>query len=129
MIRNNWPAYNKDFTPTNTMGAVAEMFRTWRGTLRSNYSARSVAAHGKYADYLMKEHNLTNIFGEGSPGGKLYELDVYVFLIGVDFVEISKDFEIECIVQKATLGNGEVTFMKQRELEDFAVRWIEENRI
>jgi len=26
-IRENYPAYNKDITPTNTMGAVAEMFR------------------------------------------------------------------------------------------------------
>lgn len=177
LIRDNWPAYNKDITPTNSMGAVAEMFRTWPGTLRSNHPARSVAAHGKYADYLTKEHDLTNIFGEGSPVGKLYELDGYVLLIGVgydkntslhladvragyngkhnctehsaimeegkrvwkaydtlfvngeDFVEIGKDFEIECIVQKATLGNGVVTFMKQRELVDFAVRWIEENRI
>ena len=25
LIRDNWPAYNKDITPTNTMGAVAEM--------------------------------------------------------------------------------------------------------
>ena len=34
MIRDNWPAYDKDITPTNTMGAVAEMFRKWPGTLR-----------------------------------------------------------------------------------------------
>ena len=32
IIRDNWPAYNKDITPTNTMGAVAEMFRKWPGT-------------------------------------------------------------------------------------------------
>lgn len=31
IIRDNWPAYNKDVTPTNTMGAVAEMFRRWPG--------------------------------------------------------------------------------------------------
>lgn len=176
LIRDNWPAYNKDITPTNSMGVVAEMFRTWPGTLRSNHPARSVAAHGKYADFLTKQHDITNIFGEGSPIGKLYELDGYVLLIGVgydkntsihladvraeysgkhnctehsaimengkrvwkaydtlfvdgeDFAEIGKAFEIECTVQKATLGNGVVTFMKQRELVDFAVRWIEENR-
>ena len=27
-IRENWPAYDKAITPTNTMGAVAEMFRS-----------------------------------------------------------------------------------------------------
>ena len=26
LIRDNWPAYDKNLTPTNTMGAVAEMF-------------------------------------------------------------------------------------------------------
>lgn len=27
IIRDNWLAYDKDITPTNTMEAVAEMFR------------------------------------------------------------------------------------------------------
>ena len=49
IIRDNWPAYNKDITPTNTMGAVAEMFRKWPGALRSDHPARSVAALGKHA--------------------------------------------------------------------------------
>ena len=31
LIRENWPAYDKKMTPTNTMGAVAEMFRQWPG--------------------------------------------------------------------------------------------------
>ena len=176
IIRDNWPAYDKDITPTNTMGAVAEMFRKWPGTLRSDHPARSVAAYGKYADFLTREHNLTNIFGEGSPIGKLYELNGYVLLVGVgydkntslhladvraeypgkhnctehsaimengervwkaydtlsvdgeDFDEIGKAFEKEHVVQKVTLGNGIVTFMKQRELVDFAVKWIESNR-
>lgn len=39
-IRDNWPAYDKNITPTNTMGAVAEMFRQWPGALRSDHPAR-----------------------------------------------------------------------------------------
>ena len=176
MIRDNWPAYDKDITPTNSMGAVAEMFRKWPGTLRSSHPARSVAANGKYAEYMTMEHDLSNIFGEGSPIGKLYELDGYVLLIGVgydkntslhladvraeypgkhyctehsalmenekrvwkaydtlfvdgeDFCEIGQAFEKNCHVKKAALGNGNITFMKQKELVDFAVAWIEENR-
>ena len=175
-IRDNWPAYDKDITPTNTMGAVAEMFRQWPGTLRSDHPARSVAAHGKNARYLTENHDLSNIFGEGSPIGKLYEMDGYVLLIGVgydkntslhladvraaypgkhmvkessaimeagkrvwktyetlyvdgeDFEEIGKAFESCCQVKETQLGNGMLTFMKQRELVDFAVKWIEENR-
>lgn len=176
IIRDNWPAYHKDITPTNTMGAVAEMFRTWPGSVRSDHPARSVAANGKHADYLTQNHDLSNIFGEDSPIGKLYALDGYVLLIGVDydkntsihladvratypgkhnctehsaimengkrvwkayetlfvdgedFVQIGEAFEKECSVSKASLGNGTITFMRQRELVDFAVSWIEENR-
>lgn len=84
-IRENWPAYDKNLTPTNTMGAVAEMFRSWPGAIRSDHPARSVAAWGKHAKYLTEKHDLSNIFGEGSPVGKLYELDGKVLLIGVDY--------------------------------------------
>lgn len=176
IIRDNLPAYDKDITPTNTMGAVAEMFRKQKGTLRSDHPARSVAANGKYAEYLTKNHDLCNIFGDGSPIGRLYELDGYVLLIGVgygkctsihladaraeypgkrlernssaimkngkriwksydtlyvdgeDFEEIGAAFEKSCSVAKAELGNGTITFMKQRDIVDFAVKWIEENR-
>jgi len=176
IIRDNWPAYDRDITPTNTMGATAEMFRRWPGVLRSGHPARSVAAWGKYAEYLTKNHDLSNIFGDGSPIGKLYELDGYVLLIGVgydkntslhladaraeypgkhmstehsavmengtrvwkaydtlyvdgeDFEDIGRDFEQNCEVSKTSLGNGTLTFMKQRKLVDFAVRWIEANR-
>jgi len=85
VIRENWPAYNKKLTPTNTMGAVAEMFRSWPGAIRSDHPARSVAAWGKYAEYIASNHDLSNIFGEGSPIGKLYELDGKVLLIGVGY--------------------------------------------
>lgn len=175
-IRDNWPAYDKDITPTNTMGAVAEMFRRWPGALRSDHPARSVAAWGKNAKYLIENHDLSNIFGENSPIGKLYELDGYVLLIGVgydkntslhladvraeypgkhlceessailqdgkrvwktyqtlyvdgnDFDKIGEAFEKQVNVKKTVLGNGEIILMKQRELVDFAVSWIEENR-
>lgn len=175
-IRDNWPAYDKNITPTNTMGAVAEMFRQWPGAFRSDHPARSVAAYGKNARYFTENHDLSNIFGEGSPIGKLYEMDGYVLLIGVgydkntslhladvranypgkhmtkessaimedgkrvwktyetlyvdgeDFEEIGQAFEQSCQVKKGALGNGMLTFMKQRELVDFAVQWIEEHR-
>ena len=85
VIRECIPAYDKRITPTNTMGAVPEMFRQWPGTLRSNHPARSVAAWGRYAQYLTESHDLSDIFGDNSPIGRLYELDGYVLLVGVGY--------------------------------------------
>lgn len=84
-IRDHWPAYDKDLTPTNTMGAVAEMFRRWPGTLRSDHPVRSVAAWGHFASYFIENHDLIDIFGETSPIAKLYEKHGKVLLIGVDY--------------------------------------------
>lgn len=85
IIRDNWPAYEAEITPTNTMGAVAEMFRKWPGAKRSSHPARSFAAKGKHAEYLIANHDLCDIFGEESPIGKLYALDGKVLLIGVGY--------------------------------------------
>lgn len=176
IIRDNWPAYDKDITPANTMGAVAEMFRTWPGTQRSSHPARSFAAKGANAGYLLKDHDLKDIFGEESPVGKLYQLDGKVLLIGVgydkntsihladvradypgkryamessammvngkrqwvtyetlvvdgeDFEQIGTDFEAAVPVRQENIGNAVVKCMQQRELVDFAVKWIEKNR-
>ncbi|KAB1437931.1 aminoglycoside N(3)-acetyltransferase [Candidatus Galacturonibacter soehngenii] len=84
-IRENWPAYDKNITPTNTMGAVAEMFRSWPGVFRSDHPARSVAAIGKHAQYLTQDHDISNIFGIESPIHKLYLQNAKVLLIGVGY--------------------------------------------
>lgn len=175
-IRDNWPAYDKDITPTNTMGAVAEMFRKWPGVLRSDHPVRSFAAWGKNAQHLISNHDLSHIFGESSPIAKLYDLDGYVLLLGTgydkstsihladeranypskrmeenscammkdgerkwvtystlyvdgeDFIDIGIDFEKKHRVKKIKIGNADVRFMRQREIVDFAVEWIEKNR-
>ena len=158
------------------MGVVPEMFRQWPGTLRSAHPARSVAAWGCYARYLTENHDLSDIFGDNSPIGRLYKLDGYVLLVGVgydkntslhladvraeypgkhtviessavlhdgqriwksyetlavdgeDFSTIGEAFEQTGKVRHAPLGNGMLSMMSQRELVDFAVKWIGENR-
>jgi aminoglycoside 3-N-acetyltransferase len=83
IIRAEFPAYDKFKTPTSTMGVCAELFRTFPNAYRSDHPARSFAAIGKYAKYLTDNHDLSNIFGEGSPLSKLYDLNGKVLLIGV----------------------------------------------
>ena len=83
-IRDHRPAYNPLTTPTQGLGVVPELFRTWPGTIRSEHPAFSLAAHGPIAEYLVKDHALTEDAGDRSPLGKLYELDGYVLLLGVE---------------------------------------------
>lgn len=146
--------------------------------MRSDHPARSVAAWGKHAEYLTRDHDLSNIFGEGSPIGKLYELDGYVMLVGTgydkntsihladvraeypgkhnyiehsavmengervwkeyetlfvdgeDFEQIGEEYEKSYPVQKVSLGNGVIRFMKQRDIVDFAMyEFMEKYRI
>lgn len=85
VIRENWPAYDPDVTPAIGMGISAEMFRKWPGAKRSNHPARSFAAVGKNAEYIVKDHDLENIFGSNSPLDKIYKLDGNILLIGVGF--------------------------------------------
>jgi len=84
MIRDHTPAYNPLTTPTRGMGVVPELFRTWPGAVRSAHPAFSLAALGPHAKYLMTDHALTEDAGDRSPLGKLYELDGYVLLLGVE---------------------------------------------
>lgn len=51
-----------------------------------------------------------------------------LFVDGEDFIEIGKDFETLHAVNRVKLGKAELRLMKQRELVDFAVEWIEKNR-
>ena len=84
LIRDNTPAYDPTRTPTRSMGKVPELFRTWPEVLRSDHPNNSFAAYGPNADFLVKDHALTELAGNQSPIGKLYELDGHVLLLGVE---------------------------------------------
>ena len=56
---------------------------------------------------------------------KAYET---LYVDGKDFTQIGEAFEQTHPVAKVRLGNAVLRLMSQRQLVDFAVRWIEAHR-
>lgn len=83
IIRDTMPAYHPAYTPTRGMGRIPEIFRTMPGVLRSGHPTVSFAAYGPYARELTENHQLVPCLGDGSPLGRLYDLDGFVLLLGV----------------------------------------------
>ncbi|MCI1650177.1 aminoglycoside N(3)-acetyltransferase [Bifidobacterium tibiigranuli] len=82
VIRANQPFYDPAITPSQTMGAVAELFRTLPGALRSPHPHRSVAALGPNAEQIVASHPFDSPTGEQSPLGALVRLDADILLLG-----------------------------------------------
>ena len=85
-IRKEMPPYDLELTPTRGVGVIPETFRKQNGVLRSNHPQVSLAARGKYADKITGDHSLEYALGEGSPLARIYDLDGWVMLLGVDYI-------------------------------------------
>jgi aminoglycoside 3-N-acetyltransferase len=91
-------------TPCST-GKICETFRQLPGVFRSYHPTHSVAAFGKDAEWLVKDHHLDPTpFGPNSPFARLLTLDAFILGIGLDtrwitfyhhFEEICNEFPIK----------------------------------
>lgn len=90
-VPSNWwseiiegrPAFDPYKTPLREMGAVAENLLMRRDTVRSDHPLHSHMANGLHASVIVADHPLEDSFGDGSPLGRLYDLEAKVLLIGV----------------------------------------------
>lgn len=84
-ICREWPAFDREKSPTLGMGRTAELFRTYPKARRSNHPQLSFSAIGKYSSQIVETHVLTPGFGMDSPLGALYRLNARILLIGVSY--------------------------------------------
>ena len=118
-IRAHLPVFDPDITPTS-MGAIAECFRTWPGTQRSNHPLSSVCANGRLAEDIISEHALAYSEGKGTPFEKLYNMNCWILLIGVGFNRCTALHFAESLV-----ATRRVTTSRFPTLKDGQRIWVE----
>jgi len=127
-IRNEMPCFGKDITPTRGIGILPEVFRSQDSVLRSSHPQLSFSAWGKNREYIVQDNHYDYAQNRLSPLGRIYELDGYVLLIGVDHENNTSLHLAEYIADyktKKIVSNGmpviEDGIKKWKEFEDIDI--------
>ena len=87
-----------DRAPVNT-GLLCEVFRRTPDVHRSIHLASSVCAIGPNAEFLLKDHHLTDMsWGKDSPFCRLMEVDARMLGLGAGFDFLTPLHAVECLL-------------------------------
>ncbi len=176
IIRTEMPLFDKNLTPTKDMGKIPETFRKQNDVVRSLHPSASFAAWGKNKDFIIQDNKYDYSQNDKSPLGRIYALDGYILLLGVnyqkntsfhlaeykanyqgkkivhdgfpinesgckkwyksedilyysdDFLQIGTEFERKYKICIDSVGNATGKLIQQKQLVDFSVSWMENNR-
>ena len=81
-IRAELPPFRRDATAPLGMGAIADAVLLRDDAHRSGHPQVSFAAIGREAAAIVSSHPLADGLGDGSPLGRIYDLDGHVLLLG-----------------------------------------------
>lgn len=98
------PGFDIVKSPTSGMGVIAEMFRTWPGTQRSDHPTVSICLNGQNANDFIAKHSLAWATGQDTPLGKLqYRPSMKILLIGVGWNRCSTLHTAETLAEHKRL--------------------------
>ena len=89
-----------------------------------NTSMHLADARAKYPG----KRNCTQYSAIMENGERVWKRYDTLFVDGEDFEEIGRAFEEHCPVDRGKIGEADIRLMKQRDIVDYAVEWIEKNR-
>jgi aminoglycoside 3-N-acetyltransferase len=116
------PPYDPMRTATQSVGAVAELFRTYPCVCRSNHPISSVAAIGPKAALLTSNVPLDNRFGEESPFGRLVRLGGKAAMLGAPYETMSL-----LHLSQYRIGRGEPVVKSACMMVDGQRQWVQFN--
>lgn len=77
-------------TSLSTVGSITNSFLKEENTFRSLHPTHSVAAWGKHAKEIVKDHHLAKTnFGKGTPFGKFLDLNGKLMGLGINYANVT----------------------------------------